>query len=284
MAQTYGREYQHVQGFPKETAHMDLELKGQAVLVTGAGSGIGQAIAFAFAAEGASVAVNDLTRERCQETLDLLRPTGVSAVAAPFDVTRLEDVKAAIGEVQGRFGRVDILVNNAAVMVGNTSFLESRPEDCEREIAVGLFGTMHCTRGVLRGMIDRAHGRIVNIVSDAARVGQEKEVAYSSAKGGVISFTKSLAREVGRHGITINAVSPAATDTPLRREMLKRLETKLGAEAAAAREEKVRRVYPVRRIGQPDDVAGLVTFLASIRARHITGQICSVNGGFAMPG
>ncbi|WP_083528929.1 glucose 1-dehydrogenase [Hyphomicrobium sp. CS1BSMeth3] len=263
---------------------MDLELKGQAVLVTGAGSGIGQAIALAFAAEGAAVAVNDLTRERCQETLELLRPTGVPAMAAPFDVTRLDDVRASIGEVHDRFGRLDVLVNNAAIMVNNTPFVESRPEDCEREIAVGLFGAMHCTRSVLQGMIGRTHGRIVNIVSDAARVGQEKEVAYSSAKGGLISFTKSLAREVGRHGVTVNAVSPAATDTPLRREMLGRLEAKLGAEAVAAREEKVRRVYPVRRIGQPNDVADLVTFLASTRARHITGQICSVNGGFAMPG
>ena len=263
---------------------MDLELKGQAVLVTGAGSGIGQAIALAFAAEGAAVAVNDLTRERCQETLELLQPTGVPAMAAPFDVTRLDDVRASIGEVHDRFGRLDVLVNNAAVMVNNTPFVESRPEDCEREIAVGLFGAMHCTRSVLQGMIGRTHGRIVNIVSDAARVGQEKEVAYSSAKGGLISFTKSLAREVGRHGVTVNAVSPAATDTPLRREMLGRLEAKLGAEAVAAREEKVRRVYPVRRIGQPNDVADLVTFLASTRARHITGQICSVNGGFAMPG
>lgn len=263
---------------------MDLELKGQAVLVTGAGSGIGQAIALAFAAEGAAVAVNDLTCERCQETLELLQPTGVPAMAAPFDVTRLDDVRASIGAVHDRFGRLDVLVNNAAIMVNNTSFVESRPEDCEREIAVGLFGAMHCTRSVLQGMIGRTHGRIVNIVSDAARVGQEKEVAYSSAKGGLISFTKSLAREVGRHGVTVNAVSPAATDTPLRREMLRRLEAKLGAEAVAAREEKVRRVYPVRRIGQPNDVADLVTFLASTRARHITGQICSVNGGFAMPG
>lgn len=263
---------------------MDLELKGQAVLVTGAGSGIGQAIAIAFAAEGAAVAVNDLTRERCQETLDLLRPMDVPTMAAPFDVARLDDVRTSISEIQTQFGRLDVLINNAAVMANNTSFVESRPEDCEREIAVGLFGAMHCVRFALHGMIDRTHGRIVNIVSDAARVGQEKEVAYSSAKGGLISFTKSLAREVGRHGITVNAVSPAATDTPLRREMLGRLTARLGAEAMAAREEKVRRVYPVRRIGEPSDVADLVTFLASIRARHITGQICSVNGGFAMPG
>ena len=108
------------------------------------------------------------------------------------------------------------------------------PADCEREIAVSLFGTMHCTRAALPGMIERGHGRIVNIISDAARVGQEKEVAYSAAKGGVISFTKSLAREVGRHGVTVNAVSPAATDTQLRRAMLARMAEKIGAVETAA--------------------------------------------------
>jgi 2-hydroxycyclohexanecarboxyl-CoA dehydrogenase len=263
---------------------MDLELKGQVVLVTGAGSGIGQAIALAFAAEGCAVAVNDLTPERCDETLELLRRTGAAVVAAPFDIARLEDVQTGIADAQARLGPVDILVNNAAVMLNNVTFVESKPADCEREIAVSLFGTMNCTRAVLKGMAERKHGRIVNIVSDAARVGQEKEVAYSSAKGGVISFTKSLAREVGRDGITVNAVSPAATDTPLRREVLRRLEAKLSAEGAAAREEKVRRAYPLRKIGRPEDTADLVTFLASARAGHITGQICSVNGGFAMPG
>jgi 2-hydroxycyclohexanecarboxyl-CoA dehydrogenase len=263
---------------------MDLGLAGQVVLITGAGSGIGQAIALGFAAEGSAVVVNDLTAERCTETVALVRQAGAATMAAPFDVSRLEAAQAGIAQVRSEFGRIDILVNNAAIMLNNVSFVESRPEDCEREIAVGLFGAMHCARTVLNGMIERGYGRIVNIVSDAARVGQEREVAYSSAKGGVIAFTKSLAREVGRHGITVNAVSPAATDTPLRREMLLRMESKIGAEGVAAREEKVRRAYPVRRIGRPEDTAALVTFLASARAGHVTGQIHSVNGGFAMIG
>ena len=259
---------------------MDLGLQGQVALVTGSGSGIGQAIALAFAREGAAVLVNDLGAAACEETLALLRGEGLAGRALPFDVADAAACTAAIGGCE----RVDILVNNAAVMVNNLAFAEKPAADCEREIQVSLFGTLNCARAALPGMIARGHGRIVNIVSDAARVGQEKEVAYSAAKGGVISFTKSLAREVGQHGITVNAVSPAATDTPLRRALLQRLEEKMGADGVAAREEKVRRAYPMRRIGRPEDTAALVAFLASAAASHVTGQICSVNGGFSMPG
>lgn len=263
---------------------MDFGLRGQVALVTGAGAGIGQAIALALAREGAAIAVNDLDEARCEETLALLREAGATACAAPFDIADGVQVADGTARVATALGRIDVLVNNAAVMVNNLAFVDKRAEDCEREIRVGLFGPLNCARAVLPGMVERGHGRIVNIVSDAARVGQDKEVAYSAAKGGVISFTKSLAREVGVHGVTVNAVSPAATDTPLRRQMLKRLEDKLGADGVAAREEKVRRAYPMRRIGRPDDTAALVVFLASGPAAHITGQICSVNGGFAMPG
>src|SRR5690606_25745932 len=164
--------------------------------------------------------------------------------AAPFDVSQLADVQNAVRQIESRFGMVNVLVNNAAVMMANVPFIDSDPHDCEREIAVGLFGTLNCTRAVLNGMREQGSGRIVNIVSDAGRVGQEKEAAYSSAKGGVISFTKSLAREVGRYGIGVNAVSPAATNTPLRRDMLARLAEKIGADGVAEREAKVRRAYP----------------------------------------
>lgn len=259
---------------------MDLGLQGRVALITGSGSGIGQAIALALAREGAGVLVNDVSAAACEETLGLLHQAGAQGEGLAFDVADATEVETAIASA----GRIDILVNNAAVMVNNLAFVDKQLADCEREIRVSLFGTLNCSRAVLAGMIERHHGRIVNIVSDAARAGQEKEVAYSAAKGGVISFTKSLAREVGQHGITVNAVSPAATDTPLRRALLKRLEEKMGAEGVASREEKVRRAYPMRRIGQPEDTAALVTFLASSQASHMTGQICSVNGGFSMPG
>jgi 2-hydroxycyclohexanecarboxyl-CoA dehydrogenase len=264
-------------------AVMDLQLRDSVVLVTGAGSGIGQAIARAFAAEGARVAVNDISPEACQETLALSGDPGKS-MAAPFDVSDPGAAAGALAGIGQRLGAVGVLVNNAAVMLANVAFAESDPKQWEREIAVGLFGALHCARAALPAMMRMGRGSIVNIVSDAARLGQEKEVAYSSAKGGLISFTKSLARETGRHGITVNAVSPAATDTPLRRAMLARLAEKIGAEGVQAREEKVRRAYPMRRIGQPQDVANAVLFLASPAASYITGQVLSVNGGFAMPG
>lgn len=263
---------------------MDLGLQGKTVLVTGSGSGIGQAIALAFAGEGACLVVNDRVAAACQSTLEMLANSASKAMEAAFDVSRMDEVAGGMQRVYEQFGQVDVLVNNAATMVNNLAFVEKRPEDCEREIAVSLFGTLHCSRAVLPGMIQRKHGRIINIVSDAARVGQEKEVAYSSAKGGVISFTKSLAREVGQHGITVNAVSPAATDTPLRRAMLQRLAEKMGEDGVAAREGKIRRAYPMRRIGRPEDTAALVVFLASAQASHMTGQISSVNGGYSMSG
>jgi 2-hydroxycyclohexanecarboxyl-CoA dehydrogenase len=263
---------------------MDMQLQDKVVLISGAGSGIGQSIALAFGEEGAAVVVNDLDAAACEATLGLLRAAGVRCAAAPFDVSQLHQVQAGVKQAEQPFGTIDVLINCAAVIINNKPFVESMPEECEREIHVSLFGTMHCTRATLPGMIARGSGRIINIVSDAARVGQEREVAYSSAKGGIISFTKSLAREVGRHGITVNAVSPAATDTPLRRALLQRMAEKIGAEAVEAREEKIRKAYPLKRIGKPEDTAALVTFLASSRASNITGQIHSVNGGFAMPG
>lgn len=263
---------------------MDMQLKGKCALVTGAGSGIGRAIACALGEEGVAVAVNDLTLDACDDSLALLRSGGIRCAAAPFDVSRLDQVKAGLKQSEQELGGIDILVNCAAVMLNNKPFVESNPEECEREIQVSLIGTLHCARAALPGMIGRGFGRVINIVSDAARVGQEREAVYSSAKGGVMSFTKSLAREVGRHGITVNAVSPAATDTPLRRAVLQRMIEKIGAEAVAAREEKIRKAYPLRRIGTPEDTAAIVAFLASSRASHITGQVYSVNGGYIMPG
>jgi len=163
-------------------------------------------------------------------------------------------------------------------------FLETKPEDCDKEIKVTLYGAMNCARAILPGMAKRKFGKMINIVTDAARVGQERQCNYSAAKGGVISFTKSLAKEVGRDNINVNAISPGATNSPMRQEMLRELTEKIGAEKAAEREEKVKRAYALRRIGESEDIANTVVFLASEAARHITGQILSVNGGFAMVG
>ena len=263
---------------------MDLMLADKIVLITGAGSGIGQALALAFAHEGARVAVNDVDAARVDETVALVAQAGGTALATPCDISDLAAVTTAFGKLEQTQGRIDVLVNNAALLAKHAPFLETTPADNDREIKVILYGTLNCSRVVLPGMIARRYGKLVNIATDAARVGQEREVVYSAAKGGVISFTKSIAREVGRHDINVNAVSPGATDTPLRRKILDGLADTIGAEGVREREEKVRRAYPLRRIGAAEDVARAVLFLASDAARHITGQVLSVNGGFAMPG
>ena len=167
---------------------MDLDLKGKTVLITGAGSGMGQHMALGFAAEGARVAVNDINANGVAKTLAMLREAGGEAVDATADITDLDAVNTMVQKVASTLGEVDILVNNAAVLANHALFLETDPAGCEREIRVILHGTMHCSRAVLPGMIERGGGRIVNIATDAARVGQEREVSYSAAKGGVIAL------------------------------------------------------------------------------------------------
>jgi NAD(P)-dependent dehydrogenase (short-subunit alcohol dehydrogenase family) len=263
---------------------VDLKLNDRVVFITGSGSGLGRKFALDFAAEGARVAVNDVNAAGIEQTVDLVKQAGGKAMPAPCDITRLEAIAEMVRKVEAEYGRIDILVNNAAVLLAHALFLETSPEDCDREIKVILYGTLNCARALLPGMIERQYGKIVNIVTDAARAGQEREVNYSSAKGGVISFTKSIAREVGRHNINVNAVSPAATNSPMRLEGLRQLKEKIGEQKLLEREEKIRRAYPMRRIGEPEDVSHAVLFLASDLARHITGQVLSVNGGYAMPG
>ena len=263
---------------------MDFGLKGRTVLITGSGGGIGRTMAIAFAKEGARIAVNDVSAKGIEETIAQVRAVNGEAVSAECDITNLAAVQAVVAKLEGSFGAVDVLVNNAAMLIAHEFFVETKPEDCDKEIKVILYGTLNCARAVLPGMIKRTFGKIINVVTDAARNGQERQVNYSSAKGGVISFTKSIAKEVGRHNINVNAVSPGATNSPIRTEMLRQLVEKVGKEKAAEREEKVRRAYALRRIGEPEDVSNMVVFLASEAARHVTGQIVSVNGGFAMPG
>ena len=261
---------------------MDLGLSGKVVLITGSGSGIGQHMAVAFAKEGAKVAVNDISDKGIEETLGMIEAAGGAGLAARCDIADTGAVGAMVAAVEKAWGRLDILVNNAAVMTQHALFPEKTPEQCDQEIKVTLYGTINCVRAVLPGMMARKYGKIVNIATDAARVGQEREAVYSAAKGGVISFTKSIAKEVGRDNINANVISPGATNSPMRNAILEKMRQTMGAERVAEREEKVRRVYPLRRIGEMEDVSNAVLFAASDRARHITGQVLSVNGGFAM--
>ena len=268
-----------------------IDLSGRTALVTGGGQGVGRAICRALALAGASVLVNDYVAERAQAVVSEVTGGGGTARALPFDVSDYGAVARACAAVD----HVDILVNNAgnagampvdpdgagqetqrgpSVSIG--AFAESEPDQWDRYFAVNLFGVMHCTRAVLPGMIAHEGGRIVTIVSDAGRWGEPHMAPYAAAKAGAAGFMRSIAREVGRHGITANNVSLATIDTIGLGELAKE-----SAEMAERINRQLGR-YIIRRLGQPEDVAGLVTFLVSPLASWITGQTYPVNGGYTL--
>ena len=241
-------------------------LDGKIAVVTGAGQGIGKAIAGKLAACGATVVVTDLDEASASETAGGLP----GAVAIATDVTDRQRVQAMADEVVGRFGRIDILVNNAGWDKASP-FIDSDPADWDRAIAVNLYGVLHTARAVLPVMAEQGSGAVVNLGSDAGRVGSSGEAVYSAAKGGVIAFTKSLAREMARHQVRVNCVCPGPTDTAL-----------FASFAGPKLREALTKAIPFRRLGQPDDVANVVVFLASDEASFVTGQTVSVSGGLTM--
>jgi 2-hydroxycyclohexanecarboxyl-CoA dehydrogenase len=243
-----------------------VDLDGRVALVTGAGRGIGAAIAGALSAAGALVAVLDVDGGTAAATAESL-PTKCIGIAA--DITESSQVGAAVGTAVDALGPVDVLVNNAG-WDKIEPFLDNDESDWDRIIAINLKGPIVVTRAVLDSMIERETGAIVNIASDAGRVGSSGEAVYSAAKGGVIAFTKTLAREMARHGIRVNCVCPGLTDTALLATMDDKLRTGL------------ERAIPMRRIAQPTDIAPTVVFLASGAAGYVTGQTLSVSGGLTM--
>jgi 2-hydroxycyclohexanecarboxyl-CoA dehydrogenase len=249
-----------------------VDLEGYAAIVTGGGQGIGRGIALALAAEGADVAVFDVNLAGAGEVAAEVRAMGRRALALEVDVTDLARVEAATKEVVATLGRLDVLVNNVG-WTPNEPFADSGPETWTRIVAVNYVGTLNCTRAALAFMVPARRGRIVSIASDAARVGTPREAVYAGAKAAVMGFSKSLAAEVARHGITVNVVSPATVDTPLLRGML--------TPEQIDRREKAN---PMGRLGQPSDVAAAVVFFASPGAGYVTGQVLSVNGGVVRVG
>jgi 2-hydroxycyclohexanecarboxyl-CoA dehydrogenase len=252
-------------------------LNGKVALVTGAGGVIGRAIALRLAEERAVIGVLDRDRENAEKTVASVQAAGGRGVALAADITDDDAVTRAVRELGEAAGPVDVLVNCAG-WDRLAKFVDTDPALWDRLIAINLRGPIALHHAVLAGMIERKRGTIVNIASDAGRVGSTGESVYAACKGGIIAFTKSIAREVAGRGISVNVVCPGPTDTPIFRSFLQ--EGEWGQKLFEA----LQRSIPMRRLGTGEDVAGIVAFLASDEASFITGQVISVSGGLTMNG
>jgi 2-hydroxycyclohexanecarboxyl-CoA dehydrogenase len=246
--------------------------KDRVAIVTGGAQGIGEAIVRRLASEGSQVAILDVQPSKAQKVATDIVTAGGRALAVEMDITNSQDVKRAVKEVEDRLGHIDILINNAGWDKA-APFIQLTEEVWDKVIAINLRGPIAVTRAVLDGMIERKYGRIVNIASDAGRVGSTGESVYSACKGGIIAFTKTLARELVRYNILVNCVCPGPTDTPMLADM---------ARENPRLVEALQNAIPMRRLGKPEELAAAVVFLASDEASYITGQTLSVSGGLTM--
>lgn len=251
--------------------------ENKTVVVTGGGGGIGGATARRFALEGARVALFDLNLAAAEQVAAQIRADGGAALALRCDITDRDSVDAAVAATEAALGPIDVLVNNAGWDVFKP-FTRTEPAQWDQLIAINLVGALHLHHAVLPGMAARKAGRIVNIASDAARVGSSGEAVYAACKGGLVAFSKTIAREHARHGITVNVVCPGPTDTALFADY------KEGAGNPEKLMEAFTRSIPLGRIGQPADLPGAIVFFASDDAAFITGQVLSVSGGLTMNG
>ena len=252
-------------------------LQGQVALVTGGGSGIGRAISLRLAEEGCRLAVFDLNAAGAEESVRLAADAGGTAAAYAVDITDHAAVMAAVERVEDEVGGIGILVNNAG-WDRMMNFVDTDPAFWRKVIDINLVGHLNLHHAVLPHMAARRSGRIINIASDAGRVGSSGEAVYSACKGGMIAFAKTIAREHARHGIRVNTICPGPTDTPLLASFADDMP------GGAKLVERLQQAIPLRRLGQPEDYPGLVAFLASSDADYITGQTISVSGGLSMGG
>ncbi|MFT0536840.1 SDR family NAD(P)-dependent oxidoreductase [Pseudomonas fulva] len=254
---------------PVVHAALNFTLTGRTALVTGAARGIGHAIAMALGQAGARVGVCDLDAEAAEAAAARLREVGIEAVGVGADVADEAQVQAMVGQVQAMLGGVDILVNNAGI-VSTGPLLEVTTAEWNRVMAIDLNSVFFCAKAVLPGMMARQSGRIINIASVAGKRGGGLlgNSCYAAAKGAVIALTKGLAREAGPYAITVNAVSPALTDTEMTSALAPQARTEVLAQ------------MPLGRAGTPRDIAAAVCFLASREAGFVTGEIMDVDGGF----
>ena len=260
---------------------MDLGLDGRGVLITGGASNIGRALTLGFAAEGARVLIADIDEAQAEAVIAEGPPGRITQRRT--DVTDAAEVEASVAHAIETLGGVDVLVNCAGWTVDRL-FMDKPREEWEREIAIDMWGFINTTHAVLGHMIERESGRIVSIASDAGRIGEWREAVYSGTKAGVIAMSKAIAKEVGKHGITLNVVCPGFTPgTPEASGEHSIWQAEQGAQFSDEETlKKVARSYPLRRLGTPEDIVAPVLLLASDRASYITGQTLSVSGGYTM--
>ena len=252
-------------------------LEAKVIIVTGGGGGIGTAACLRFAQEGAKVAVFDIDEGSAGRAAALIADAGGTAKAFACDITDYARCQSAVRAAEAALGPTDVLVNNAGWDVFRP-FLETTPADWQKIIGINMTGALNMHHAVLPGMVERQRGRIVNVSSDAARVGSSGEAVYAACKAGLIGFSKTLAREHARHNINVNVVCPGIVKTQLYADYKK------GARNPEKLDEAFRRAIPLGRLGEPADVPGAICFLASDDAAYITGQVISVSGGLTMAG
>lgn len=265
---------------------MDMGLKGKSVIITGGGRGLGKAVAVGLVKEGVSdIAIVDIVEDRLDKTTSELKAMGCHALGIKCDVTNEKQVNDAIAKALNGIGKIDILVNSAGGS-NEQRFTKSTHENWGFAINLCLYGVLNCTRAVINHMVERGSGKIVNVGSDAGRVGEPYLPAYSAAKAGIIAFTKALAKEVGRRCINVNCVCPGTIADERTEERLEARVAKMGLEASKELERKSLELYPLGRglgrIALPEEVADAIIFFCSERASYITGQTISVSGGYAM--
>jgi len=242
---------------------------GKVALITGASQGIGREIALTFADQGADLALVDVKFPTLTEVAKEVEKKGVKALPLEVDVSDYEKVKAAVEKVLSEFGKVDILVNNAGITRDNL-ILRMKPDEWQKVIDVNLSGAFNFTQVVIKAMVKKRYGRIINIASVVGLMGNVGQANYSASKAGLIGFTKSVAREVASRGITVNAIAPGFIDTPMTQAL-----------SPEAREKLISQI-PTPRLGTPKDIANGVKFLASEEASYITGHVLNISGGLYM--
>jgi 3-oxoacyl-[acyl-carrier protein] reductase len=253
---------------------MDLGLKGKVALVTGAGSqiGFGKAIALTLAKEGCDIIAGDIDLEGAKQTAAEVEALGCKAMAIKADITNRAEVDEMAKAALEKFGKIDILVNNAGATLKPVPFAETPEEWWEADLNINLRGVLNCTKAIINHMIERKYGKIINVSSAVVRMGMPGAAVYTAAKSGVMGFTRVLASEVAPLGINVNSVAPGGADTGFTRH----------SQIPHEEVERFATMVPVRRLTVPQDIANMVTFLASDVASDIAGQIFSVDGGLTM--